>query len=100
MLNASDAGRSGSSAISAAKKNAKSAAPQNKNLIRFQNDRGLRVARSLSRGRLSNSVVATCVMSLVLHRPGVDDTVDLRLVLVVAVGGAIDADRVHLRRGL
>ena len=56
MLKASDAGSSGLSAISAAKKNTNSAPPKNRNLMRFQNDCGFRVGRSLSRGRLSNSV--------------------------------------------
>src|SRR5439155_10558211 len=69
------------------------------NLMRFQNERGLRVARSLSRGRLTKSLTI-CVISAVLHRPRLHDVVDLALVLVVTLGAARDADRVDLRRRL
>src|SRR5262245_2996933 len=94
MLNASAAGINGLSAISAAKKNPKSAAPSTRNLMRSQRPSGLRVVRSLSRGRLTNSF-STMVMSVrFLHGPRVDDVGDLVVVVLVTLRRARDGDRV------
>src|SRR5215510_1491594 len=95
VLNASAAGINGLSAISAAKKKPNSTPPSKRNLMRSHIPNGLRVVRSLSRGRLTNSF-STMVMSVrFLHGPRVDDVLDLLAVVLVTLRGTGNGHRVH-----